>query len=142
MAARERPIGWWLKHLDGLIEAAFDRALATERLSRRHWQTLNVLARSPLDEAGLAAELRPFWGDGEITLDQAAGELAGRGWLARNGDGRWVLTDTGLAAHAGLAEKVGLTRRRMAEGVSGPEYETTVAVLRRMAANLEGGPPA
>jgi hypothetical protein len=33
MAARERPIGWWLKHLDGLIEAAFDRALATERLS-------------------------------------------------------------------------------------------------------------
>jgi hypothetical protein len=40
MAARERPIGWWLKHLDGLIEAAFDRALATERLSRRHWQTV------------------------------------------------------------------------------------------------------
>jgi hypothetical protein len=39
VAARERPIGWWLKHLDGLIEAAFDRALATER-PRRHWQTV------------------------------------------------------------------------------------------------------
>jgi hypothetical protein len=101
-----------------------------------------VLVRSPLDEAGLAAELRPFWGDGEVTLGQVTGELAGRGWLATDGDGRWVLMDAGLAAHAALAEKVGLTRRRMAEGVSGPEYETTVAVLRRMAANLEGGPPA
>jgi hypothetical protein len=68
-----------------------------------------VLARSPLDGTGLAAELRPFWGDGEVSLGQVTGELI---------------------------------RRRMAEGVSGPEYETTVAVLRRMAANLEGGPPA
>jgi hypothetical protein len=28
MREDRRPIGYWLKHLDGLIEAAFDRALA------------------------------------------------------------------------------------------------------------------
>jgi len=36
----------------------------------------------------LAAERRPFWGDGEVTLGQVTGELAGRGWLATDGDGR------------------------------------------------------
>ena len=47
MTGDGRPIGYWLKHLDRLIEATFDRTLADVGLGRRHWQTLNTLAGGP-----------------------------------------------------------------------------------------------
>ena len=64
MELQERPIGYWLKHLDRLIEQASERALAEEHLTRRHWQIMNVLRKSPLGPAALADALRPFWGPG------------------------------------------------------------------------------
>jgi hypothetical protein len=41
-----RPIGYWLKHLDRLIEDTFERTLSMEGLTRRHWQVLNTLERT------------------------------------------------------------------------------------------------
>jgi DNA-binding MarR family transcriptional regulator len=138
MGATERPIGYWLKHLDGLIEAAFDRALAEDGLSRRHWQTMNVLAHAPLDERGLVEALRPFWGEGAIALDEVTGELLRRTWIARGGDGSYALTPRGEAAHAAVAARVQAVRRSMTDGLTGEEYQATVRTLRRMAENLEG----
>lgn len=43
MSEDRRPIGYWLKHLDGLIEAAFSRTLAGQGVTRRHWQALKIL---------------------------------------------------------------------------------------------------
>jgi hypothetical protein len=43
MSEDRRPIGYWLKHLDGLIEAAFSRTLAGQGVTRRHWQALKTL---------------------------------------------------------------------------------------------------
>ncbi len=37
------PIGYWLKHLDGLIGGNFERTLAGEGVTRRRWQALNTL---------------------------------------------------------------------------------------------------
>ena len=48
----ERAIGYWLKHLNRLIEEAFGDALEEQALSRRHWQAMNTLAGAPLDERG------------------------------------------------------------------------------------------
>ena len=39
------PIGYWIKRLDRAIEGALDPTLATENLTRRHWQTMNFSAR-------------------------------------------------------------------------------------------------
>jgi hypothetical protein len=36
MSEDRRPIGYWIKHLDGLIEAAFERTLAGQGVTRRH----------------------------------------------------------------------------------------------------------
>lgn len=36
MSEDGRPIGYRLKHLDGLIEAAFERTLAGQGVTRRH----------------------------------------------------------------------------------------------------------
>lgn len=132
-----RPIGYWLKHLDRLIEAAFERALAGEGLSRRHWQVMNVLAAAPRGTEGLASALRPFWGEGAVPLDEVVAELERRGWVARDGGGALALTAAGRAAHAAVAERVDAARRVAAEGITGDEYVATVAVLRRMAGNLE-----
>jgi hypothetical protein len=43
----ERPIGYWLKHLDRLIEEAFGDALAEQALSRRHWQAMKGPSQKP-----------------------------------------------------------------------------------------------
>lgn len=37
------PIGYWLKHLDGLIGGNFERTLAGEGVTRRRWQALDAL---------------------------------------------------------------------------------------------------
>ena len=38
-----RPIGYWLKKLDRLIDEQFERQLSEAGLSRRQWQLLNLL---------------------------------------------------------------------------------------------------
>jgi hypothetical protein len=113
-------MGYWLKHLDNLLESSMEQAL--QGISRREWQLLNAAAH---DETWPL----PFQG-----IDEAEARLAARGWLA---DGR--LTEAGRAAHAEIAEQVGGFRRQVTEGVTQEEYQATVGVLRRMVANLDHG---
>ena len=57
-----QPIGFWLKHLDELIEDSFDHALARDGLQRRHWQTLHLLSSSSaVNETAIEEALRPFF---------------------------------------------------------------------------------
>src|SRR6266516_4356607 len=65
----QKPIGYWLKTLDLLIDENFDHALAAEGVQRRHWQILNIVKTSPATKATIAAALDPFWTEGAITLD-------------------------------------------------------------------------
>jgi hypothetical protein len=46
-----KPIGYWLKTLDRLIDEYFDRAPADQGVQRRHWQILNILQASPAPDA-------------------------------------------------------------------------------------------
>jgi predicted transcriptional regulator of viral defense system len=134
-----KPIGYWLKHLDRLIEAAAERSFAEEKLSRRHWQVMNVLRESSQDTAGLSAAIRPFWGTGAVTLDEITGDLTARGWLARDDSGRYALTPAGHGGHAEVATKVHGIRSALITGLTEDDYLRTVQTLRRMAANLERG---
>jgi hypothetical protein len=133
------PIGYWLKRLDRAIDDALDPTLAAEDLTRRHWQTMNFLHEGPSDAPALAEALRPFWGQGAITLDAVLNDLERRALVVNDG-GRYTLTAAGTATRVKIAEQVDVTRRRLVDGVTREEYLATVAVLRRMAANLEGAP--
>jgi DNA-binding PadR family transcriptional regulator len=137
----DKPIGYWLKHLDRLIESAFKRALAEHGLSRRHWQALNTLEAAPLGIEELRTALDPFWGegtgDGVTTVEDITAELRDRGWITRLGDRGYTLTEQGRAAHAAAAERVRETRRLVLNGLTDQDYAATVRTLRRMAANLE-----
>ena len=129
----ERPIGYWLKHLDQLIDTAMDQALAEEGVTRRHWQILNILRSAPHDEAGLTEALRPFWGEGAITPAEVMADLAGRGWVT----GRYALTPAGETAHAAIQARVHRIRERFLTNLTADDYRRTTATLRQMAENLE-----
>ncbi|GIJ46361.1 hypothetical protein Val02_32470 [Virgisporangium aliadipatigenens] len=131
----ERPIGYWLKRLDGRIETAFARVLAGEQLTRRHWQLLNVVRETPRDAAGIAGALHPFTG-----VDETLDGLTRRGWIAGDDAGRYGLTPAGVAGYAAVAEKAHAMRAAMADGVTEDDYRTTLRVLRRMTDNLAPGP--
>ena len=131
------PIGYWLKRLDRAIDGSLDPTLAAEDLTRRHWQTMNLLRTGPRDAPALAEALRPFWGEGTITLDAVLSDLGRRALVADDG-GRYALTAAGKATRAKIAAEVDVTRRQLVEGVTREEYLATVGVLQRMTANLEG----
>ena len=79
------PIGYWLKRLDRAIDGALDATLAAEALTRRHWQTMNLLHQGPSDAPALAEALRPFWGQGAITLDEVLSDLEHQALVTNDG---------------------------------------------------------
>jgi DNA-binding MarR family transcriptional regulator len=136
-SAGDRPIGYWLRHLDRLIEDAFSRTLVEQGLTRRHWQVLNTLARGPASPAQLTEALEPFVRDDQAGQATVVTDLAHRDWVSQEHDGRLRLTQPGHAAHQRTYEQVQQTRELMLHGISVGEYTAAIDILTRMAANLE-----
>ncbi|HEY3258987.1 MAG TPA: MarR family transcriptional regulator [Pseudonocardiaceae bacterium] len=133
----DQPIGFWLKHLDGLIERTFEHVLGRRGLRRRHWQLLNIVHEGGgADRAAAAGALRPFWTADGPSQPEVEDDLAGRGWLVVDGEA-YRLTDKGRRAHAEVLAEVADIRRRSLDGLTGDEYQAVVGTLRRMSANLE-----
>ena len=128
----QRPIGWWVKRVDVLLEQAVDTAVAGEGLTRRHWQVLHSLADGAVRESDLWSTLADFRGD----VGGVVGELIERGWVARPAGDEVALTADGRAGHDRVVVAVGRVRRHVADGLSAREYERTIMVLERMAENL------
>ena len=126
--AEERPIGWWVRRLDALLEEAVDAVVTGEGLTRRHWQVLQSLASG----AGEQTELLPA-----DDLDAVVSDLVARGWVVRLDGGRVGLTPDGAMAHDRVSRAVERVRRHVADGLSRSEYERTILVLRRMVENVE-----
>ena len=138
---RNRPIGYWLKYVDRLLEDTLDRALAAEALSRRHWQALNTLAHGPVAEAELVPALEPFVREDPAGLRTVLDGLAERGWTDRDDAGRLVLTPAGRDVQERTLQRVRETRSLTVRGIGEDEYRTVIDVLARMAVNLEGAEP-
>lgn len=127
MSGDNKPIGWWVKEVDRLLEASFERLLADDGLTRRQWQALNAAAR----KQPMTAALAPFLRGDPAELAAITDPLAERGWLA--GD---ALTADGERALQALTTKVIAERRNITNGITDADYLATIDVLRRMAANL------
>ncbi|MFD1214171.1 MarR family winged helix-turn-helix transcriptional regulator [Arthrobacter sp. GCM10027362] len=134
--AESRPIGFWLRLVDGLIGEQFEATVEEHGITRRQWQIMNVLAEHPATAAELDESLRPFF---KQTLDESSAEhldeLIESGWVAED-DGRFVLTEQGHKSLAALGEVVERNRRQATEGIAEEEYEAALDVLQRMARNL------
>ncbi len=133
-----KPIGYWLKHLDGLLEKTFDHVLAQHGVRRRHWQVLSALRAGSVSRAEITEALLPFWVAASVTQTDVVDDLVRRGWADTSGD-TYTLTPDGQAAHAAIEAQVARLRRLVAEGFSVREYQAVIDGLARMSANLERG---
>jgi hypothetical protein len=133
----ERPIGYWLKKLDRLIDGQFERRLGDAGLSRRQWQILNLLQSGARSMPGLEAELEPFLLDAPDELGDAVTGLLSRGW-ADSQNAVISLTETGEAQFGLVTANIAELRQVLAAGISPAEYRATIDVLIRMVVNLEG----
>ncbi len=134
--APQRPIGFWLKLVDRLIDDSFDTVLADADLTRRHWQVLNLLQAAPATVEQTDTQLAPFLSGAETTTRPVLDDLQVRGWVAWNDNQHATLTDAGAAAHADLLRQVSRSRERLTAGITPQEYAATIEILRRMAVNL------
>lgn len=144
----ERPIGYWLKLVDRLIDQSFDDVFLRTGLTRRHWQVLNMIRDGVSDATTVDSVLSPFASAGGAgSPGQAAAvsaeisDLRTRGWIAQGGSG-WEVTVAGQHAYHDLLDAVSVSRERLAEGITREQYDRTIATLEQMARNLGWAPGA
>ena len=136
MEAAQRPIGFWLKLVDNLIDESFASTLDEHGVTRRQWQLLNVLSRGPADIEALDAAVAPFLSsdDGESSVEHLD-ELLDSGWVFIEHD-RYSITERGAESFERLSAVVAGIRETISAGLSDEQYATTVASLETMARNL------
>jgi hypothetical protein len=136
----QRPIGYWLKLVDSLIDEQFAATLEEHGVTRRQWQLLNILSRGTSTVDQLDEALAPF-----LSKDERAGkpesaaehltELIDSAWIDATPSG-YELTERGVGALDRLTTVVAAQRTSIAQGVDSDEYAATIDVLERMAKNL------
>ncbi|WP_341395611.1 MarR family winged helix-turn-helix transcriptional regulator [Arthrobacter sp. G119Y2] len=136
MATDERPIGFWLKLVDQLVDDQFGASFEEHGVTRRQWQMMNLLTDGPASEKQLTDGLKPFFPVVEPgTSVELIEELRESGWVALDED-QYLLTDLGRRSLENLRGAVERIREQLTENVSDDEYTALVAVLQRMATNL------
>ncbi len=134
--ATQRPLGFWLKLVDGLINQQFDGLVEEHGVTRPQWQIMNVLAENPSSETELTNVLKPFF-DSTVSVSAAepVTELLESGWVEFDGE-RYSLTELGHDSLLRLGEVVEHQREKITENIPAEEYEAALDVLQRMARNL------
>jgi hypothetical protein len=135
MTAMTRPIGFWLKLVDRLINDQFEATLGRFDVTRRQWQILTLVATGPQSRDRVEAELRPFLDAGEPSVDYALEGLLARGWVDADGP-YFVITEIGRTQADHLGAVVRQTRDSLGHNLTPEQYDTTVATLAQMAHNL------
>jgi len=142
----QRPIGFWLKLVDRLIDEQFAATLEEHGVTRRQWQLLNVLSQGAASLAALDEAVAPFLRPGsdgapaESSSEHLA-ELIESAWVAGSPES-YALTERGQTAFRRLADVVAENRGKVGHGITDAEYLATVDVLRRVAVNLGWTEPA
>lgn len=121
-----RPLGMWLRLVDRLITREFAAAFDGESVSRREWMVLNAVAGT-VETDGVTERL---------AQSKHVARLADRGWIAREHDGAWALTDAGTAAFERLREKVDAVRTTVAGSLSDDEFTQLKTSLEKIARGL------
>lgn len=140
MAAPSRPIGFWLKLVDRLIDEHFVEVLEEHGVTRRQWQLLNVLSAGEAPVAQLDAAVEPYLdGSDDGSAAEHLTELIESGWVDAT-PGGYELTERGSTAFTRLSDVVDQVRSTLAGDIAEDEYATTLRTLEAMARNLGWSP--
>ena len=126
--AGARPLGFWLRTVDALINREFAAAFDGEGATRRDWMLLNAVS-GDVNVPGFADRFARKGGKRLRGLEQ-------RGWVEESGDGTWILTEEGTAAKERLGGIVDDIRSRVSGAVSPEDFATTLASLEAIAREL------
>lgn len=142
MAASSRPIGYWLKLVDRLIDEHFLEVLEEHGVTRRQWQLLNVLSAGEASVSRLDAAVEPYLdGSEDGSAADHLTELIESGWVDAT-PGGYELTDRGSTAFERLSVVVDRVRATLAGDIPDADYALTIDTLERMARNLGWNPGA
>lgn len=135
--APQRPIGWWLKEADRLLDAAFDRSLQGADVDRRGWQVLTSLSRQPVTRPDLVGSLGPF--DPPEVIENAVSTLVARG-LVDDSDASLRLTAAGARRQQALAPRVNQVRHQVTAALPQDDYAALVQLLEQLVTGLRPPP--
>jgi hypothetical protein len=130
-----RPLGYWLKTVDRLIDDQFGAVAEQVGLTRRQWQLLTAVqsgARSPAD---LDIAVAPFLDAGETAATHLA-PLVEAGLVVRTADGFAVTASGRETATRVQSDAVRAIRERTMGGIDGDDYAHLLQTLEKIARNL------
>ena len=154
-----RPLGYWLRAIDGQLRESMRGAFSTFGVTRREWRVLTTLHAGPSTLADLDAALPPRRhgepGDARPehfarshrphrTLEQLLDGFVQRGW-ATTDRGAFALTAEGERIHDAVLTNVQKVRAQVTAGIPDADYATTMSTLEKIAGNVgwqPGQPPA
>ena len=105
-----RPLGYWLRAIEGPLRHTMREAFASFGVTRREWRTLTTLHAGPASAAEIEAALPPRREHGHglrghRTLEQLLETFVNRGWATLD-RGSYALTAEGERIHDAVAEPV------------------------------------
>jgi DNA-binding MarR family transcriptional regulator len=131
-----RPVDFWLRLLDRLINEHFGKALDEHGITRRQWEVMNLLSRGPVSHDELVEALARVHREVEpATLADELSELEDSGWLRRR-EQEYELTELGYTSYRRLEPVLRATDEEIGRGISREDFATVLEVLERMAMNL------
>jgi hypothetical protein len=143
-----RPLGYWLRAIEGPLRDTMRNAFATFGVTRREWRTLTTLHAGPATAEQLREALPPRRHDGERplrpghrTLEQLLESFVNRGW-ATVADGSYTLTAVGERSHDAVLTTVQTVRAQVTAGIADADNATTMTTLEKIATNVGFDPAA
>jgi DNA-binding MarR family transcriptional regulator len=131
-----RPVDFWLRLLDKLINEHFGKTLEEHGVTRRPWEVMNLLSRGPASHDELVEALAPFHSEVQArTLTDELAELEDSGWLLRR-EQAYQLTQRGQMSYQRLEPVLRATDEEIGRDISPEDYATLLEVMERMAINL------
>lgn len=135
MQENNKPIGYWLKKADEVLTKGIANLHAQSGITRIEWQILRFLkGHESVARAELFHTLQPF--ADSASLETIVQRLQKQGVLQEQRLSV-CLTEKGHTLHNACFERQKEFRQQSMDGILEQEYQTTIATLAKLVANLE-----
>lgn len=137
-----RPLGFWLRAIEGPLRERMREAFAAFGVTRREWRVLTTLHAAPSTLDEIRDGLPPRTHDHRMplhprhrSLEQVLDGFVTRGW-AELDSGSYTLTAEGRRIHDAILANVQTVRAGVTAGIPDEDYATTMATLEKVAGNV------